>query len=823
MKRAINSSLFLEKFNFFIYNFNIADIGYLSTIKRRNLQGKEMKKMISNKSVVEMPLIPLRGLSVFPHMVLHFDVGREKSIKALEEAMIIDQKIFLTSQKDMDVDEPAAEDFYQFGTVCKIKQMLKLPGDAIRVLVEGISRGKINQILFDEPYFRAEVTKFEEEIVENDPEIEALKRGCLTGFEKYVAISNKISPDVLISVSTITEISRFVDVLASNITLKIDQKQQLIETISVKERLEILYSLLLSEIEILEVEKQINDKVRRHINKMQKEYYLREQLKVIKEELGEENDQDDEMAEFYDRLKKLKLNKKITEKVSKEIERLSRLSPASAESGVIRNYITTILDLPWNKKTKDKINIKRSREILDEDHYGLKTVKERVLEYLSVRELTKSMKGPIICLVGPPGVGKTSIAKSIARSLDRKFIRMSLGGVRDEAEIRGHRRTYIGAIPGRVISNIKEAGSKNPVFLFDEIDKLSSDFRGDPASALLEVLDPEQNKEFTDHFLEVPFDLSKVMFITTANSLSTIPRPLLDRMEVIEVSGYTEYEKLNIAKKYLVSKQSTLHGLDDYGFTLSDNTLMDIINLYTRESGVRELERKVATVCRKAATQIVEKKKNSIRVNSQNLAKFLGAPRYRIDEISLKDEVGLVTGLAWTAVGGVTLPVEVVTMRGNGKLVLTGQLGDVMKESARAGLSYVRTKIEEYDIPEDFHEKLDIHIHIPEGAIPKDGPSAGITMATAMISALAGIPVDRKVAMTGEITLRGKVFAIGGFKEKSLAAKRVGIKKILFPKANINDLEDIPESVKKEIEFIPVETMDDVLAHALKKDSKNED
>lgn len=778
--------------------------------------------MISNKSVVEMPLIPLRGLSVFPHMVLHFDVGREKSIKALEEAMIIDQKIFLTSQRDMDVDEPTEEDFYEFGTVCKIKQMLKLPGDAIRVLVEGISRGKINQIIFDEPYFRAEITKFEDEIIENDPEIEALKRGCLTAFEKYVAISNKISPDVLISVSTITEISRFVDVLASNITLKIDQKQKLIETISVKERLEILYSLLLSEIEILEVEKQINDKVRRHINKMQKEYYLREQLKVIKEELGEENDHDDEMAEFYEKLKKLKLNKKITEKVSKEIDRLSRLSPASAESGVIRNYINTILELPWNKQTKDKIDITRSREILDEDHYGLKTVKERVLEYLAVRELTKSMKGPIICLVGPPGVGKTSIAKSIARSLDRKFVRMSLGGVRDEAEIRGHRRTYIGAIPGRIVAGIKEAGTKNPVFLFDEIDKLSSDFRGDPASALLEVLDPEQNKEFTDHFLEVPFDLSKVMFITTANSLSTIPRPLLDRMEVIQVSGYTEFEKLNIAKKYLVPKKSKEHGLDDFGFNLSDKTLADIINLYTRESGVRELERKIATVCRKAATVIVEKNKKTVRVNGQNLTKFLGAPRYRFDEISLKDEVGIVTGLAWTAVGGETLSVEVSTMGGNGKLVLTGQLGDVMKESARAGLSYVRTKIEEYDIPEDFHEKMDLHIHIPEGAIPKDGPSAGITMATAMISALSGIPVDRTVAMTGEITLRGRALAIGGFKEKSLAAKRAGIKKILFPKDNVKDLEDIPETVKKEIEFIPVESMDEVLKHALKKDLKNE-
>ncbi len=777
--------------------------------------------MDNEASRIEMPLIPLRGLSIFPHMVLHFDISRGKSIKALEEAMVIDQKVFLTSQKDAS-SEDSNSDFFEYGTICKIKQMLKLPGETIRVLVEGISRGKVEHVIFDDPYYRASIIKFDEELVTEDKEIEALKRGCLAAFEKYVSISNKISPDVLLSVSSIGDAGRFVDVLASHISLKLEQKQALVEAVLVRDRLEVLYSLLLSEIEILEVEKDIGEKVRHQINKMQKEYYLREQLKIIREELGEEQSHDEEIAKYYEKLKKLRLNKKITEKVTKEIDRLSKLGASSAESGVIRNYVNTILDLPWNKQTKEKIDIKRSRLILDEDHYGLKSVKERVLEYLAVRELTKSMKGPIICLVGPPGVGKTSIAKSIARSLDRKFIRMSLGGVRDEAEIRGHRRTYIGAIPGRIMTSIKECESKNPVFLFDEIDKLSGDFRGDPASALLEVLDPEQNKEFTDHFLEIPFDLSKVMFITTANTLSTIPRPLLDRMEVIQVSGYTEFEKLNIAKKYLVPKQSKEHGLEKYKFTLSDKTIVDIINRYTRESGVRELERKISTICRKAATIIVEDNKKSIRVNTQNITKFLGIPKYRIDEISLLDQVGIVTGLAWTSVGGQTLSIEVSTMKGTGKLVLTGQLGDVMKESARAGLSYIRTKIDEYNIPNDFYEKLDIHIHIPEGAIPKDGPSAGITMATAMISALSGVKVNRKVAMTGEITLRGRVLPIGGFKEKSLAAKRAGIKKILFPIDNVKDLEDIPESVKKEIEFVAVSSMDEVLEHALKKESKNE-
>ena len=776
--------------------------------------------METNDKIMSMPLIPLRGLSVFPYMVLHFDVGREKSIKALEEAMIYDQKIFLTTQRDIDVDLPSTEDFYEIGTICKIKQMLKLPGDAIRVLVEGVSRGRVEAVIFEEPYFKARILKIEED-TSRDRETEALMRSCLTAFEKYIAVSNRVSPEVMLSMTTIEEPGRFADVLASNMVLKTEQKQEILEAIEPKKRLTAIYGILLSEIEIMEVEKQINEKVRRQINKMQKEYYLREQMKAIREELGEDFDPDDEIEELYKKLEKLKLDKKIADKVSKEIERLSRMSPASAESTVVRSYVNWILDLPWNKKTKDTLDLTKARAILDEDHYGLKSVKERVLEYLAIRELTKSLKGPIICLVGPPGVGKTSIAKSIARSLNRKFVRMSLGGVRDEAEIRGHRRTYIGAIPGRIINGIKEAGTKNPVFLFDEIDKLTSDFRGDPASALLEVLDPEQNKDFTDHYLEVPFDLSSVMFVTTANSLGTIPRPLLDRMEIIEVSGYTEFEKLNIARKYLVPKQLKAHGLTEENLTLSDDTLNAIISYYTRESGVRELERQIAAVCRKVATRIVEEKVTSVRVNRGNLDKFLGVKKYHYDEIQKEHQVGIATGLAWTPVGGDTLSIEVSIMKGKGNLVLTGQMGDVMKESARAGLSYLRSISDRYRIPEDFHETMDIHIHIPEGAIPKDGPSAGITMATAVLSAITGIPVRNDLAMTGEITLRGRVLPIGGLKEKSLAASRAGVKTVLFPKENLKDLEEIPTTVRNKMKFIPVDSMDEVLEHALVKEAAN--
>lgn len=783
-----------------------------------------MENNENNNKNIELPLIPLRGLSVFPYMVLHFDVGREKSIKALEEAMVKDQTIFLTTQKEVDIDLPTTEDFYEIGTISKIKQMLKLPGDAIRVLVEGISRGRIKNVEQEEPYFKAEIEKYisEEDVI--DKEIEAMMRVVLDAFENYVSVSNKISPEVIISVSSIEEAGRLADVIASHMILKTDQKQEILEAFDPQDRLEVLYKILLKEIEILEVEKEINTKVKGRINRLQKEYYLKEQLKAIKEELGEDGGYDDEIQEMYDKINKAKLPKKVEEKVYKEIDRLAKLSPSSAESGVIRTYVNWILDLPWNKKTKDSIDIKKAQNILEEDHYGLKSVKERILEYLAIRKLAKKMKGPIICLVGPPGVGKTSIAKSIARSLNRKFVRMSLGGVRDEAEIRGHRRTYIGAIPGRIISSIKDAGSKNPVFLFDEIDKVNSDFRGDPASALLEVLDPEQNKEFTDHYLEVPFDLSNVMFITTANTLGTIPRPLLDRMEVIDVSGYTEHEKTVIAKKYLLPKQIKEHGMDESNLQVSEQTIRDIINFYTRESGVRNLERQLATICRKAARQIVENGTNIVRVNTTSLKKYLGIPKYRYEKVRDKHEIGITTGLAWTRVGGDTLSIEVTPMKGTGKLVLTGQLGDVMKESARAGLSYIRSRVDVLDIDEDFYKNYDIHIHIPEGAIPKDGPSAGITMATAVISALEKTPVNKKVAMTGEITLRGRVLPVGGIKEKVLAANRAGIKKVLLPIENEKDLGEIPDSVKRKLEFVLVEHMDEVLKHALvKEEKKNED
>lgn len=775
---------------------------------------------MSEQNLREIPVIPLRGLTIFPYMVIHFDVGREKSVKALEEAMLRSQKIFLTTQKSIEIDNPSVDEIHEIGTLCKVKQMLKLPGDTIRVLVEGLSRGKIQNVLMEEPYLKVEIEEYGDYDFEMDRECEALKRSVLQTFEQYVEINPKITPDVLLTVKAIDNCGRLADVIASNISLKMEQKQVLIEAVSPKLRLEVLYKYILNEIEIIQVERKINEKVKSQISKMQKEYYLKEQIKAIREELGEDHSKDEEIEELREKIKKLKVSKAIKEKMEGEVKRLSLLAPNSAESNVIRTYVNNLLDLPWNKMTRDSHNLKKSRVILDEDHYGLKEVKERVLEYLAVKQLTKSMKGPIICLVGPPGVGKTSIAKSIARSLNRKFIRMSLGGVRDEAEIRGHRRTYIGAIPGRIMNAIKEVGDKNPVLLFDEIDKLSSDFRGDPASALLEVLDPEQNKEFTDHYLEVPFDLSKVMFVTTANSLNTIPRPLLDRMEVIQVSGYTENEKLEIAKRYLVDKQRELHGLSDDQFNLPDETIRSIINFYTRESGVRELERKIAKLLRKLAVEIVENKEDFIDVTKDNLKDFLDAPIYRYDEIEDKSQIGVVMGLAWTAVGGTTLNIEVAKMSGKGKLVLTGQLGDVMKESARAGLSYIRSIAKNYKLEDDFHEKMDIHIHIPEGATPKDGPSAGITMATAVISAITDIPVRNDVAMTGEITLRGRVLPIGGLKEKTLAAERAGIKKVLFPYDNIKDLNDLPESVKEHVEMVPVKTMDEVLEHALVKKGK---
>ncbi len=782
-----------------------------------------MEQNESSKKIRKLPLIPLRGITIFPYMVLHFDVGREASINALEEAMVNDQLIFLASQKEAEIEEPTPDDFYDVGTISKIKQMLKLPGDTIRVLVEGISRARIVDMLQENPYFIVEVEEQNHQLeVIKTKEMDALMRSVLDSFEDYIEASNKISPEILINISEIDMPGRLADTIASNLLLKPAAKQELLNAFDPKLRLETLYRILLEEIEILEIEQNISNRVKNQINKMQKEHYLREQLKAIQKELGDDEGLVEEVDEYKQKLEKLKLPKDIKEKVEREIDRLMRLSPSSAETGVIRSYIDWILNLPWNNETKDKLDLKKSAEILDEDHYGLEKVKERILEYLAIRQLSQTMKGPILCLVGPPGVGKTSIAKSIARSLNRKFVRMSLGGVRDEAEIRGHRRTYVGAIPGRIISSIRQAGSKNPVFLFDEIDKLASDFRGDPASALLEVLDPEQNSDFTDHYLEIPFNLSKIMFVTTANSLDTIPRPLLDRMEVIRIAGYTEEEKLKISQKYLLPKQIKEHGLKAENLQVSEKAIRDMINHYTRESGVRNLERQVANICRKAAKRIVEEKITSIRITPNNLHKYLGNPIFRYEMANQKDEVGIVRGLAWTQVGGDTLSIEVTPMKGDGKLVLTGQLGDVMKESARAGISYIRSKVDELKIDPDFHKNLDIHIHIPEGAIPKDGPSAGITMATAVISALTNIPVYKDVAMTGEITLRGRVLTIGGLKEKVLAANRAGIKKIIIPIDNKRDLDEIPDNVKRRLEFVFAENMDQVLEHALKRSGINE-
>jgi ATP-dependent Lon protease len=778
---------------------------------------------MNNKELVTrtLPLIPLRGLTVFPYMVLHFDVGRERSVNALEEAMVSDQMVFLSSQKEAETTSPTSEDVYEVGTISRIKQMLKLPGDNIRVLVEGIKTRTCCQICPGSTTFMVAVEEWEEgDEAVSDPETEALMRSVIDAFERYIEVSNKISPEIFMTITEVENPGRLADSIAANIILKPNQKQSVLEAFDSTERLEVLYRFLLEEIEILEIEKKINTRVKKQINKVQKEYYLREQLRAIQKELGEDEGVVEEVDQYKKQLKKIKLHKDIHQKIDREIDRLTKLPASSAETGVIRNYIDWVLNLPWNKETKDRLDLKRSAEILEEDHHGLEKVKERILEYLAIRQLSKTMKGPILCLVGPPGVGKTSIGKSVARSLDRKFIRMSLGGMRDEAEIRGHRRTYIGAIPGRIISSIRQVGTRNPVFLLDEIDKLANDFRGDPASALLEVLDPEQNHDFTDHFMEIPFNLSKVMFITTANSLDTIPRALLDRMEVIRIPGYTEDEKLAIAEKYLLPKQIKDHGLKTENLKISEKALREIINSYTRESGVRNLERQIANICRKVVRRIIEEDIKFVRINPGNLKKYLGTAQFRYELAALKDEVGIARGLAWTIVGGDTISIEVTPMKGTGKLELTGRLGDVMKESAKAGISYIRSRVDEYGIDPDFHSKLDLHIHIPEGGTPKDGPSAGITMATAVISALANIPVSREVAMTGEITLRGHILPIGGVKEKVLAAKRAGIKKVLLPKDNQMDLDEIPENVRRKMEFVFVDHMDQVLEHALIRGEK---
>lgn len=766
------------------------------------------------------PLLPLRGLLVYPSMVLHLDVGREKSVKALEKAMVEDNLILLCSQSEVNIEEPSQEDIFRIGTVAKVRQMLKLPNGTIRVLVEGMERAEIMEYLDNEEYYEV-MAKERPEEENDDPEVDALMRTVLTQFEHYINLSKKVTPETLAAVSDIEEAGRLADVITSHLSLKIKDKQEILETVDVRNRLEKLLDILNNEREVLELERKINQRVKKQMEKTQKEYYLREQMKAIQKELGEKEGRAGEAEELRTQMQEKDLPDKIREKVEKEIDRLEKMPASSAEGGVIRNYVDWLLSLPWSERTEDDLDLAKAEQVLNEDHYGLEKPKERVLEYLAVQKLVKKLKGPILCLVGPPGVGKTSLARSIARSLGREFVRISLGGVRDEAEIRGHRRTYVGAMPGRIIQGMKTAGTMNPVFLLDEIDKMASDFRGDPSSALLEVLDPEQNNTFSDHFVEVPFDLSNVMFVTTANAVHNIPRPLLDRMEMLFIPGYTELEKLEIADRYLLPKQKKEHGLASEQLEIGQDVLLKVIREYTRESGVRSLEQQVAALCRKAAKQIVSaQEKEQIVIAPDDVKDYLGTAKFRYGMAEMEDQIGTVTGLAWTEVGGETLVIEVTVVPGTGKLTLTGKLGDVMKESAQAAFSYTRSKAGELGIAPDFHEKNDVHIHIPEGAIPKDGPSAGITIATALISALTERYVSKEVAMTGEITLRGRVLPIGGLKEKSLAAHRAGYRKVLLPKDNERDLGDIPESVREDMVFVPVSHMDQVLEHALVEQPK---
>ena len=766
------------------------------------------------------PLLPLRGINAFPNLTLHFDVGREKSVQALRAALEKEQDLFLTSQKDMEVSNPEEADLYSIGTMCKVQQVLALPGDHIRVLVEGLYRARITRVVETEPYMRIEAEQIEPQPEPDTPtmEQEATMRVLLELAEQYASLSGKLSNDVLTQLAETKQPGRFTDKLALETLLHTDQRQAILETVGVGARMELLMGMLKREIDLLAMEKKIQQRVRVSVDKSQKEYYLREQMKAIQTELGDE-DSAKEIDALRAKADQVQLSDQARDKVHKEIDRLARLSPNSPEAAVSQTYIETILDLPWGLRTEDNFDLDNAQRTLDDEHYGLEKVKERIMEYLSVCQKKKDIKGPILCFVGPPGTGKTSISRSIAHAMGRKFCRMSLGGVRDEAEIRGHRRTYIGAIPGAILNHIKQAGTENPVFLLDEIDKMSSDFRGDPASAMLEVLDPEQNKTFRDHYLELDFDLSHVVFITTANSTETIPRPLLDRMEVIEVSSYLEQEKLQIAKRYLVPKQAEENGIAQGEIEFTDEALLSIIRHYTAEAGVRGLERQIATACRKAVKRLVGGEKAPVRVTEETLEAFLGPARYFHDKAQLKNKVGVATGLAWTAIGGTTLQVEVSTMKGTGQLELTGQLGDVMKESAKTAVSCLRTRYQEYKLDPDFYQHLDLHIHLPEGATPKDGPSAGVTLATAVLSALTGRPVRGDIAMTGEITLRGRVLPVGGIREKLLAALRDGIHTVLIPKDCVKDLKEIPEELLSQMHCIPVETIDDVLGIALLEES----
>lgn len=766
----------------------------------------------------ELPMLPLRGVLVFPYTVIHLDVGRKKSITAIEEAMLETKEIFLATQKEAQTDEPEDDDIYEVGTVAEIRQILKMPGGTMRVLVEGLRRACIEQYLTHDPYIKVEVREVENDISSKNAEVEALMRTLVYQFEQYVRISKKIPPETVVSVVGIEEPGRLADVIASHLSLRINEKQSILEALDVIKRLEYLCELLAKEMEVLELERKINVRVRKQMEKTQKEYYLREQMKAIQKELGDKDDRASEVEELREKIEKGNLPKEPKEKAFKELERLEKMPPMVAEAVVVRNYLDWLLSLPWSLETRDRLDLELAENILNEDHYGLEKPKERILEYLAIRKLAKRMKGPILCLVGPPGVGKTSLGRSVARSLGRKFVHMSLGGVRDEAEIRGHRRTYVGSMPGRILQCVKQGGSKNPVFLLDEIDKMSMDFRGDPSAALLEVLDPEQNYNFTDHYLEVPFDLSKVMFITTANSMYNIPRPLLDRMEIIEIPGYTEEDKVNIAEGYLIPKQIKEHGLKKANIDFSEGAIRKIIREYTREAGVRNLERQIASICRKVAREVVKDREYHAAVTANSINKYLGVERFHYGTAEKQSQVGVATGLAWTEAGGDILSIEVALVKGKGgQLTLTGKLGDVMKESAQASLTYVRARAEELDIDNDILEKYDIHLHVPEGAIPKDGPSAGITIATALASAMSGIPVKNTVAMTGEITLRGRVLPIGGLKEKVLAAHRAGIDTVIIPAENKKDLDEVPANVKRKMKFIFVSHMDEVLGEALDK------
>ncbi|MBX7002097.1 endopeptidase La [Bacillus altitudinis] len=761
-----------------------------------------------------VPLLPLRGLLVYPTMVLHLDVGREKSVQALEQAMMNDHMIFLATQREISIDEPGEEEIFKVGTYTKIKQMLKLPNGTIRVLVEGLNRAQIESYMELEDYTSVDIKELTEEELK-DAEAEALMRTLLDHFDQYIKISKKISAETYATVTDIEEPGRMADIVASHLPLKLKDKQEVLETVDVKKRLNRVISLIHNEKEVLEIEKKIGQRVKRSMERTQKEYYLREQMKAIQKELGDKEGKTGEVSTLMAKIEESGMPDSVRETALKELNRYEKIPSSSAESSVIRNYIDWLINLPWGTYTEDRLDLKLASEILDDEHHGLEKVKERVLEYLAVQKLTNSLKGPILCLAGPPGVGKTSLAKSIAKSLDRKFIRISLGGVRDESEIRGHRRTYVGAMPGRIIRGMSKAGTMNPVFLLDEIDKMSSDFRGDPSSAMLEVLDPEQNHNFSDHYIEETFDLSQVLFIATANNLATIPGPLRDRMEIITIAGYTEVEKAEIVKDHLLPKQLKEHGLKKGNLQLREAAIYDMIRYYTREAGVRGLERQLAAICRKAARAIVAEDRKRITVTEKNLSEFLGKRLYRYGQAETTDQIGVVTGLAYTTVGGDTLSIEVSLSPGKGKLLLTGKLGDVMRESAQAAFSYVRSKADELNIDPQFNEKHDIHIHVPEGAVPKDGPSAGITIATALVSALTGRPVSKEVGMTGEITLRGRVLPIGGLKEKALGAHRAGLKTIILPKDNEKDIDDIPESVREGLTFIPVSHLDEVLEKAL--------